>query len=172
MGATVIAIFLLCLNLILMIVFYRSIARTFSQNAYRDKIREEVNKLIMDIQHESDHAVSVLEDKIRHVQKMLADVDRHIALAEQEHEKWIDQQQFLQKQENRSSPAQPEHVKKETIPIYIKPPLKNIPPEIPASVSPQEQVLELARQGFSLDFIAGKVDLPIGEIALILSLHA
>lgn len=172
MGVTVIAIFLLCLNLILMIVFYRSIARTFSQNAYRDKIREEVNKLIMDIQHESDHAVSVLEDKIRHVQKMLAEVDRHIALAEQEHEKWIDQQQFLQKQENREGAAKPEQVKKETIPIYTKQLLQNIPPEIPASVSPQEQVLELARQGFSLDFIAGKVDLPIGEIALILSLHA
>ena len=172
MGATVLAIFLLCLNLILMIVFYRSIARTFSQNAYRDKIREEVNKLIMDIQHESDHAVSVLEDKIQHIQKMLSEVDRHIALAEQEHEKWIHQQQFLQKQENLDSAVKPEQTKKETISVYTKPPLQNIPPEIPASVSPQEQVLELARQGFSLDFIAGKVDLPIGEIALILSLHA
>ena len=47
-------------------------------------------------------------------------------------------------------------------------------PETAAKVSsflnPREQVVELARQGFSIDFIAEKVDLPLGEIALILSI--
>jgi len=33
-----------------------------------------------------------------------------------------------------------------------------------------QAALELARQGFSIDFIAEKVDLPLGEIALILSI--
>ena len=58
------ATIILCINIILMIVFYRKVSHNFSQNAYRDRIREEVNRLIIDIEHESDHAVTILEDKI------------------------------------------------------------------------------------------------------------
>ena len=82
------SLILLCANIILMIIFYRKTSHNFSQNAYRDRIREEVNRLIIDIEHESDHAVTILEDKIRQIEKLLTDTDRHIALVEQEHEKW------------------------------------------------------------------------------------
>ena len=40
----------------------------------------------------------------------------------------------------------------------------------PPILDPRKQVVEFARQGFSIDFIAKKVDLPLGEIALILSI--
>ena len=155
------SLILLCINIILMIVFYRKTSHNFSQNAYRDRIREEVNRLIIDIEHESDHAVTVLEDKIQQIEKLLADTDKHIALVEQEHEKW--------RMQKDTEPAV--DTKKNTVMIYKKP--IGIP-EAAAKVSPllnpREQVVELARQGFSIDFIAEKVDLPLGEIALILSI--
>jgi len=167
------ALILLCINIILMIVFYRKTSHNFSQNAYRDRIREEVNRLIIDIEHESDHAVTVLENKIQQIEKLIADTDKHIALVEQEHEKWRMQKEFLGAY--RTSPqgdGEPAaDTKKNTMMIYKKP--IGIP-EAAAKVSPllnpREQVVELARQGFSIDFIAEKVDLPLGEIALILSI--
>ena len=90
------SLILLCANIILMIIFYRKTSHNFSQNAYRDRIREEVNRLIIDIEHESDHAVTVLEDKIRQIEKLISDTDKHIALVEQEHEKWRTQKEFLE----------------------------------------------------------------------------
>lgn len=167
------SLILLCINIILMIIFYRKTSHNFSQNAYRDRIREEVNRLIIDIEHESDHAVTILEDKIQQIEKLLSDTDKHIALVEQEHEKWNTQKEFLERYRN---PNQKEaevsaDTKKNTVMIYKKPIGM---PEAAAHASPllnpREQVIELARQGFSIDFIAEKVDLPLGEIALILSI--
>jgi hypothetical protein len=166
---------LLCSNIILMIVFYRKTAHNFSQNAYRDRIREEVNRLIIDIEHESDHAVTVLEDKIRQIEKLISDTDKHIALVEQEHEKWRTQQAFLdQYQAVKKQEAEPvSDGAKNPVMIYKKPLGAPSVAEIkPTSfLNPREQVIELARQGFSIDFIAEKVDLPLGEIALILSIE-
>ena len=94
------SLILLCINIILMIIFYRKTSHNFSQNAYRDRIREEVNRLIIDIEHESDHAVTILEDKIQQIEKLLSDTDKHIALVEQEHEKWNAQKEFLERYRN------------------------------------------------------------------------
>ena len=168
----IVSLVLLCVNIILMIVFYRKTSRNFSQNAYRDRIREEVNRLIIDIERQSDHAVTVLEDKIRQIEKLLTDTDRHIALVEQEHEKWDHQKQFIEKyQAAKDERAQPEELQKDTIQVYTKPIGAPQPVMESSSIlNPREQVIELARQGFSIDFIADKVDLPLGEIALILSI--
>ncbi len=165
------AVLLLCINLILMIVFYRKISHNFSQNAYRDRIREEVNRLIVDIEHESDHAVTVLEDKIRQVEKLLTDTDRHLALVEQEHEKWNHQKQFIEDyQLSRNENNLPPAAKKDSITVYTKPIGAPDTARVSSVLDPRQQVIELARQGFSIDFIAEKVDLPLGEIALILSI--
>ena len=154
------SLILLCANIILMIIFYRKTSHNFSQNAYRDRLREEVNRLIIDIEHESDHAVTILENKISQIEKLLSDTDKHIALVEQEHEKWRNQKEFL---EAYNTPN--------TVMIYKKPiGIPDTAVKAPLPLNPREQVVELARQGFSIDFIAEKVDLPLGEIALILSI--
>ena len=156
-----------------MIVFYRKTLHNFSQNAYRDRIREEVNRLIIDIEHESDHAVTVLEDKIQQIERLLSDIDKHIALAEQEHEKWRMQEEFLKtyqtSKKEESEPAA--DTQNNTVMIYKKPiGIPNITAKDTPLLNPREQVIELARQGFSIDFISEKVNLPLGEIALILSI--
>ena len=167
------SLILLCANIILMIIFYRKTSHNFSQNAYRDRIREEVNRLIIDIEHESDHAVTVLEDKIRQIEKLISDTDKHIALVEQEHEKWRTQKEFLEayntpKQEGITPVTE---TKKNTVMIYKRPiGIPDTAVKVPLPLNPREQVIELARQGFSIDCIAEKVDLPLGEIALILSI--
>ena len=167
------SLILLCANIILMIIFYRKTSHNFSQNAYRDRIREEVNRLIIDIEHESDHAVTILENKISQIEKLLSDTDKHIALVEQEHEKWRTQKEFLDAYRTpKQEGAEPiSELKKNSIMVYKKPigaPQTTI--KTPLPLNPREQVVELARQGFSIDFIAEKVDLPLGEIALILSI--
>ncbi len=167
------SLILLCANIILMIIFYRKTSHNFSQNAYRDRIREEVNRLIIDIEHESDHAVTILENKISQIEKLLSDTDKHIALVEQEHEKWRTQKEFLDAYRTpKQEGAEPiSELKKNSIMVYKKPigaPQTTIKTFLP--LNPREQVVELARQGFSIDFIAEKVDLPLGEIALILSI--
>lgn len=167
------SLILLCANIILMIIFYRKTSHNFSQNAYRDRILEEVNRLIIDIEHESDHAVTILENKISQIEKLLSDTDKHIALVEQEHEKWRTQKEFLDAYRTpKQEGAEPiSELKKNSIMVYKKPigaPQTTIKTSLP--LNPREQVVELARQGFSIDFIAEKVDLPLGEIALILSI--
>lgn len=168
-----------------MIVFYRIISRRFSQDAYSKRIREEVNKLIIDIEHESNNAITILDNKMRQIEKLTADIDKHIVLVEQEHTKRMFQYQFnenyqLQKVKKEQEPAQretpvcgfeqsdrPNDPHKHEIEIYKK--TVNTPE--PSALSQREQVIELAKQGFSSDFIAERVKLPLGEIALILSIN-
>lgn len=167
------SLILLCINIILMIIFYRKTSHNFSQNAYRDRIRDEVNRLIIDIEHESDHAVTVLEDKIRQIEKLISDTDKHIALVEQEHEKWRTQKEFLERFQypNQKEAESAADTKKNTVMVYKKPISHPDSTANPTPfLNPREHVIELARQGFSIDFIAEKVDLPLGEIALILSI--
>lgn len=168
-----------------MIVFYRIISRRFSQDAYSKRIREEVNKLIIDIEHESNNAITILDNKMRQIEKLTADIDKHIILVEQEHNKRIFQQQFnenyqMQKVKKEQEATQREmqlrafeqsdianDPHKHEIEIYKK--IINTPE--PSALSQREQVIELAKQGFSSDFIAERVSLPLGEIALILSIN-
>lgn len=168
-----------------MIIFYRIISRRFSQDAYSNRIREEVNQFIIDIEHESSNAITILDNKMRQIEKLTADIDKHIVLVEQEHNKRMFQNQFnenyqLQKFKKEQEPAQEEiqtstfehndrtnNTRKHEIEIYKK--IVTAPE--PSALSQREQVIELAKQGFSSDFIAERVSLPLGEIALILSIN-
>lgn len=147
----IVSLILLCVNIIIMIGFYRKISHNFSQNAYRDRLNEEVNHLIIDIERQSDHAVTVLEAKIRQIEKLLADTDRHIALVEQEHEKWAYQKQFIEDHhvEKMDSNASGESTTRNPIAVYTKPigHTQNTAISVPL-INPREQVIELARQGF------------------------
>lgn len=177
-------IVLLIVNIILMLIFYRRISRNFSQNAYRDKMREEVNRLIIDIEHQSDNAVTVLEDKMQRIEKLLADTDKHLLLIEKSHEKWVYQKDVMQAMQpppekksiqNSLFPAEAIDApspKGDSITIYTKQ-LAGQADIVKSGLglSPREQVIDFAKKGFSLDFIAEKVDLPLGEIELILSLN-
>ncbi|MGP1594467.1 MAG: hypothetical protein ACTTH8_04385 [Treponema sp.] len=176
-----------------MLFFYRKVSRNFSVNNYRDKMREEVNRLIIDIEHESDTAITLLEDKIQRIEKLLADTDKHLLLIEKEHEKWAYHNEALQTfqppvspqpvsaaplHQQQGTPVTPpaaaaEFPRSDSITIYTK----QINPHTEMAkntlnVSLREQVIDFAKKGFSLEFIAEKVDLPLGEIELILSMNA
>ncbi len=180
---------LLCVNIVFMVVFYRKISRNFSQSNYLDSVRSEVSKLIVDIQHESDCAITVLENKIQEGKQVLAEIDKHILLVEQEQNKWVtntETAQSLQVKTAKNSSFSDTEVSvqpAERLPavqklkpkpavvadavVYKKPvmPVLDIP-----GMSAREQVIEFGKKGFSVDFISEKVDMPIGEIALILSM--
>lgn len=156
-------------------------------------MREEVNRLIIDIEHESDTAITLLEDKIQRIEKLLADTDKHLLLIEKEHEKWAYHNEALQTfqppvspqpvsaaplHQQQGTPVTPpaaaaEFPRSDSITIYTK----QINPHTEMAkntlnVSLREQVIDFAKKGFSLEFIAEKVDLPLGEIELILSMNA
>ncbi|MGP1454385.1 MAG: hypothetical protein ACTTJ7_01275 [Treponema sp.] len=144
-----------------------------------------MNKLIIDIEHESSNAITILDNKIRQIEKLITDIDKHIVLVEQEHNKRMFQQQFnenyqLQKAKKEQDFSQRERqnrafehsdrandTHKHEVEIYKK--IVNTPDA--SALSQREQVIELAKQGFSSDFIAERVSLPLGEIALILSIN-
>ncbi|MGP1577433.1 MAG: hypothetical protein ACTTH7_08160 [Treponema sp.] len=183
-----VSLILLLVNIILMLFFYWKVSRNFSENAYRDTMRKEVNRLIIDIEHESDTAITLLEDKIQRIEKLLADTDKHLLLIETEQGKWARQNDVMQTFHSPSVPVpdnqQPateahnsasaaEQHKNDSITIYTK----QIHPhpemaKTSLNVSLREQVIDFAKKGFSLEFIAEKVDLPLGEIELILSMNA
>ncbi len=183
-----IGIVLLCVNIILMFVFYRKVSHNFSQSAYCDSVREEVSKLIVDIEHESDRAITVLEDKIQELQQVRAEIDKHLLLVEQEHSKWLVHSNMSTQYDSKAAENQTDNNKKNTaIEMQSKPVIEKQPSlhtvqesrykKTAGSVkidlkgiSPREQVIELTKKGFSVDFISQKVDLPVGEIDLIQSM--
>ncbi len=182
---------LLCLNIVLMFFLYRKVSYNFSQSAYRDSVRGEVNKLIIDIEHESDRAITILEDKIQELHSVRAEIDKHLLLIEQEQNKWVMSSEVSEKLTKKTENAVQTNVSKDK-PIRRKEIRKKVheQPQFDyktdinmtykkvqpvtaidvSGISPREQVIELTKKGFSVDFISQKVDLPVGEIALIQSM--
>ncbi len=67
---------------------------------------------------------------------------------------------------------EPREKESEAVKIYTKQVLLNSKNQaIVPKASMQEQIIEMARKGFSIELIAEKVPLPIGEIELIISMN-
>ncbi len=193
-------IFLFIANILFLVFFYFKLQRRFSDESTIANIRKEASKLIGDIAFQTDRSVRVLEEKFTEVNKLLADIDRRILLAEKEEEKRAYTERVLKDLEN-SIPQAPQAAgtksavsdeaaesgkaesgtersagesgaEPEPIKIYTKQLLLNKNGGMYQKENVfYDQIIEMAKKGLSVELIAEKVPLSAGEIELIVSLN-
>ncbi|MEL3899733.1 MAG: hypothetical protein P1P67_04295 [Treponema phagedenis] len=162
-------------------------------------MEKEVLKLIQDIRYEADLAISMFDTKQAELDKAIKEADKKLRLLNKEMEinktalntmQKLDKQvtnQNLQKEsslvnfgsENKLSVENPPlaassqktQTQEEPITIYTKRIIQDNAVKT-GQGTVNEQILEMAKKGFSPEFIANKVGMTFGEIQLIIGLNS
>ena len=148
MFTIVIAILLQILGFFIIYVILRSrIDRTADPGTAIQKMREELNSIMVEINRATEQNVGILEDKIGQLGELVRQADKKLSLLRREEEKQGISEQILKRAQSS---------------------LQNLPPE----EKTQSKVLRLYREGHTAEDIAGRVGTSLGEVELIISLES
>jgi hypothetical protein len=172
-------------NILLILILYliarKRIRRILDGGDAVDAIRDEINRLIVELNQTSDRNIGIIEERIGRLKRLVDEADRKITLLSKESEKvriGYDVYDRLKKSKSLVKEGSEQNTEPES----------NAPKESAAlseSVAAlgtanktgttdggnaTAQVLELYRQGFEPKFIAAKTGSTLGEIELIISL--
>lgn len=144
-------------------ILKKRIARTLAAATVLREVREEVNRILVELNQTTHRNVSLLEDRVASLTELLARADKKIALARREAEKQELAEKLYSELAARRAPSAP--------PKPGSPPAE--PAQAPAPQSLQEaaaDAVRLAQAGLSPALIARRLALSLGEVELILSL--
>ena len=79
-----IASFFCVLNLCLWVAFFIKFKKIFSTEDIIDSTRNELNRMIEDINRNADRNINLIQDKIKQLKIAVAEADRHVELARRE----------------------------------------------------------------------------------------
>ena len=220
MGLAIFCVVILIINIILWIFCFKVFRKSFSAKGVLSEIRQEAEKIIIEINRETDSAITLMEAKINQVREIIDTVDKKIMLYEttlvqKENERQL-YQQFSEFQQNQNPMQRAIKVYKmndnvgtsEHLPLFTEnagtsdlkkskvskkasvyeqnkdksenfeldfseenemPKViqtEKIEPKVPI----QQQIIKLAKEGFSADLIASKLNISISEVSMTIDL--
>lgn len=137
----------------------RKLARALNAAAILGEVREEVNRILVELNQTTNRNITLIEDRIRSLNELLGKTDKRIALLQREAEKQ-ELAARLYSELGARRPAQPE-----------EPPAPASPPEEEQEgVDRNAEVVRLARSGLSPALIGRRMGITLGEVELIISL--
>ena len=188
----IIGIIFFILNILLWLFFYYKFKKIFSPNKILEKIRIEVDKLLVEINKETDRDLNLIEYKMKSLRELIDQVDKRIKLWEDEEEKNKKVNETLKqideikpvKKDNSTTKAQIENAykikpqKKQESVISLFPAEdfvavnQNIEHKLEKQkeLSTKDKVLELFYQGIDSYLIAQHLDLSVAEVQTIINL--
>ena len=220
MGLAIFCVVILIINIILWIFCFKVFRKSFSAKGVLSEIRQEAEKIIIEINRETDSAITLMEAKINQVREIIDTVDKKIMLYEttlvqKENERQL-YQQFSEFQQNQNPMQRAIKVYKmndnvgvsEHLPLFTenagtsdlkkskvskkvsvyeqnKDKSENFEldfseenempkviqtEKIEPKVSIQQQIIKLAKEGFSADLIASKLNISISEVSMTIDL--
>jgi len=139
------------------LILKRRLARALSAAAILGEVRDEVNRILVELNQTTNRNITLIEDRIRSLNELLGKADKRIALMQREAEKQELAARLYSELGSRR-PAPPEQ-----------------PPAAPPSEEREgadrnEEVVRLARSGLSPALIARQLGITLGEVELIISL--
>ena len=220
MGLAIFCVVILIINIILWIFCFKVFRKSFSAKGVLSEIRQEAEKIIIEINRETDSAITLMEAKINQVREIIDTVDKKIMLYEttlvqKENERQL-YQQFSEFQQNQNPMQRAIKVYKmndnvgvsEHLPLFTENAgtsdlkkskvskkasvyeqnkdksenfeldfseenemskviqTEKIEPKVPI----QQQIIKLAKEGFSADLIASKLNISISEVSMTIDL--
>ena len=161
-------------------VLKKKIARTLAAATVLREVREEVNRILVELNQTTHRNVTLLEDRIASLAELLAKTDKKIALASREAEKQdLADRLYTELADRRRRPAEPGSTPTGMSAQRPAEPGSTpaspgreaaTPGQGPAAEDRQAEAVRLAQAGLSPSLIARRLGLPLGEVELILSL--
>ena len=181
--------------LIVSLLLRDRVRRATSSDSRIAEIREEMGRLLVELNQATDRNIALMEDKITVLNEAISTADKKIGLLRRETEKHdVGSQIYSRLAEGRpyrspvSAPAAAEAARVErpvAQPAEARQPAPAAPPlavELSERAEPagqhrasepdaRQRVMVLSRAGFSPSLIASRVGVPLGEVELIISLE-
>ncbi len=136
---------------IIYVVLKKKIKEFVDPSSLLDQIREEVNRIIVELNQTTDRNIALIEDRINRLMELHAEADKKISLLQREGEK----HEVSRKLYNNITQRQAE--KKHGL-------------KLDERRDRQDEVLRLHQAGFSAPIIAKRTGSSLGEVELIISL--
>lgn len=124
------------------------------------EIRKEIDQIILELNRTTDRNIGLIEDKINSISDLLSKADKRILILQRENEKHNLTQNY--------SNIIKQNVRKQVSNTPL--PVKEVKVK-EKELSVNDMVLQLYREGFDKSVIAGKLNVPVGEVELIISLN-
>lgn len=139
---------------VLYLVLRRIVNRWFINAAQLDKIQQEVEKMLVELNHATSRNIDLIETRIQDLKEILATADKRIGLLKREEEKHeIGKTVYTRIMKNPSVPV----INRNTV------------DDMPA-LNVRDRILNLHHSGFSSSMIANQVGKTVGEVELVISL--
>ena len=138
----------------------RRISRVLDSDKLLEKVDEEINSLILEMNQTTERNILLIEDRINSLNKLVKDADKAIMLLSRELEK---------RKEEPSDYAHLSRIRKFPTPVNE---MVREPEKTDENLSEKHKILELYNQGLSTALIASQTGTSIGEVELIISLNS
>ncbi len=170
-------------NIILWLFFFFYFKKKFSSQQILENIRQEVDKLLIEISRETDRDLSLVEDKMKALTELIEKADEHIRIAKKEQKKQKKEEETLKKIKEMSNPQElsiqkPVYSMESAVSRYINTNPSVVghekPPEVDAKKTEKpvrEKVIELWNLGLDPERIAEKLSVSLTEIRMIIDMY-
>lgn len=139
----------------------RSVRRHLDPSAVLEEIRSEVDGLIVELNETTERNVAILEDRIAELTRAVERADRRIGVLRKEAERREESLEAYRALGAQMAPPRADGQEaREAVVASVGDAQRQV----------REQVMRLHRSGVSVAAIARKVDMPPGEVELVISL--
>lgn len=139
--------------LAMFLYFNARIKKTLSTEEILKTVREEIDQMIVELNQTTNRNIGLIEESIRRLSDILRQADKSVAILNKETDRRKQSEEVYTKLKPKSIPIQPTEKPSEK--------LKSV----------QDKVLDLHRKGLGPSVISNRLDMSVGEIELIISIH-
>jgi len=162
----VIAAALLAGHVLSFLILKKKIDRALQPSQLLDKIRQEVNGIIVELNGTTERNIALVEDRLNTLKEHLSQADRKLSLLQRDAEKRDISQKVYARlgqvhgEASRSEASRSEASRGEASRDTVE----------GSKSLKQEEIVRLHEAGFSTPIIAKRVGAPLGEVELVISL--
>ena len=192
----VLSVLILIINVGLWLFFYIKFKTEFSSAKVLENIRREVDKLLIEIQRETENTTLLIEARIEGLKQLIDEADKRISIAEGEIKKRRHEKQVLSKLHTEENvPVKKTQVQKklEAYEMIASPtPVSETPPEVEVAVEPElfnqepqfsvaqepvkikksvkDKIIEMYKQDFTTQYIAKELGISVSEVDFLINM--
>jgi DNA-binding NarL/FixJ family response regulator len=148
------------------LILKRRLTRTLNAARLAGEVREEANRILVELNQATNRNVTLIEDRIATLNELLGKADRKIALLERE----VEKQELGARLYSELASRRPLPAEEPPAPAQEPGEPEEAPEPAREGADRNEEVVRLARSGLSPALIGRRLGITLGEVELIISL--
>lgn len=183
MSELIVIIIFFILNIILWIVFFIKLKKQYSPDVVLHEIKNEVEKLLIEINRVADQDITIIESRIKSLRNMIEEADKRTTLADSVENTKKREKKILKQLQPTSMDlfgnTEQSIEKEDNAAVTVDIDFSNYKVEVlnqkrndeVTAMPVRDKVLKLHNEGFSVDLISEKLSMSEIEVQMIIDLY-